>query len=217
LLGTVPIAAGPQHITIPGGFTAYVTTRQGTVVAVDLGTRKVIRTLLSRGQFGCMDYDAPTGEVYVPDQMHNQLDVLIPITAGTTVPPQEPVRVFHLSSSPQSVAITNDGALGFVALANGQVVMLDVPGRKVITSIAVGGTPHFIITGTYPPVDSAPTSLEQTAPTPLAALPISQPLLILAIALAGLLLLGALWLIWRYYWKRFAGQRSADKRHQAHL
>src|SRR5260370_15392055 len=68
LLGSVPIAGGPQNISIPGGFTAYVPTRQGTVVAVDLNTRQVIRTLLSGGQFGPMDYDATTGEVYVPDQ-----------------------------------------------------------------------------------------------------------------------------------------------------
>jgi hypothetical protein len=40
----------------------------------------------------------------------------------------------------------------------------------------------------------------------------SNPLLMIAMALAGLLLLGALWFIWRYYWKRFANQRSADKR-----
>jgi len=116
LLGSVPIAAGPQDISIPGGFTAYVTTRQGTVVAVDLGTRQVIRTLLSGGQFGPMDYDATTGEVYVPDRQQNQLDVLIPVTAGTTTVPHEPVRIFHLSSSPQSVAITSDGQLGFVAM-----------------------------------------------------------------------------------------------------
>lgn len=58
LLGSVPIAGGPQNISIPGGFTAYVTTRQGTVVAVDLNTRKVIRTLLSGGQFGsiCLEF-----------------------------------------------------------------------------------------------------------------------------------------------------------------
>src|SRR6266487_5793544 len=89
LLGSVPIAGGPQDISIPGGFTAYVTTRQGTVIGVDLNTRQVIRTLLSGGQFGSMDYDASTGEVYVPDRKHNQLDVLTPITAGTTVTIQE--------------------------------------------------------------------------------------------------------------------------------
>src|SRR5579872_5711981 len=60
LLGSVPIAGGPQYISIPGGFTAYVTTRQGTVVAVDLNARRVVRTLLSEGQFGPMNYDAST-------------------------------------------------------------------------------------------------------------------------------------------------------------
>src|SRR5437763_15888631 len=58
----------------------------------------------------------------------------------------------HLGVSPASVAITNDGLLGFVALASGNVVMLDLPGRQVITTIPVGGSPHFIITGLYPPL-----------------------------------------------------------------
>src|SRR5258708_9318981 len=60
-LSSVPIAGGPQGICIPGGFTAYVTTRQGSVVAVDLNTRRVVRTLPSGGQFGSMDYAANTG------------------------------------------------------------------------------------------------------------------------------------------------------------
>ena len=30
--------------------------------------------------------------------------------------------------------------------------MLDVPGRKITNTIAVGGTPHFIITGLNPPL-----------------------------------------------------------------
>ena len=58
---------------------------------------------------------------------HNQLDVLAPIVAGTTVTQQEPARIIHLSNAPQSVAITSDGQLGFVALSNGQVLMLDIP------------------------------------------------------------------------------------------
>ena len=194
LLGSVPIAAGPQYICWPGGFTAYVTTRQGTIVAVDLSSRKVIRTLLSGGPFGTMDYDATTGEVYVPDETRNQLDVLIPVTANTTVTPREPVRVFHLNGSPQSIAITSDGTLGFVALANGQVVMLDVPGRKVIASFAVGGTPHFIITGTYPPKTSTAFPPQPTGPQASSSIPLS--LLLLAVVLAGLLLLGALWFFW---------------------
>lgn len=201
VLGSVPLAAGPEHITIPGGFTAYVTTRQGTVVAVDLNTRTVIRTLLRGGPFGSMDFDETTGEVYVPDQRANQLDVLIPVTAGTTVMPQEPVRVFHLGGSPQSVAITNDGALGFVALSNGQVLMLDVPRRQVVSSFAVGGTPHFIITGTYPPAANPALGTVQTAPLPTKALSTSSLLLVILLALAGLLMLSALWLFWRHYQK----------------
>jgi len=212
LLGSVPITGGPENICIPGGFTAYVTTRDSTVVAVDLSTRKVVRTLLSGGQFGPMDYDANTGEVYVPDRQHNLLDVLAPIIAGTTVTPQEPARILRISGSPQSVAITSDGQLGFVALSNGQVLMLDVLGRSIIISIAVGGTPHFIITGLYPPVYSPTSSTQQTATPPSAAMPTSNLLLIVSMVLAGVLLLGTFWLSWRYYQKRLAGQRSARKR-----
>jgi len=212
LLGSVSIAGGPQDICIPGGFTAYVTTRQGSLVAVDLNTRQVVRTLLSGGQFGPMDYDANTGQVYVPDRQHNQLDVLNPVTTDTSGMPREPARILHLSSSPQSVAITSDGQLGFVALADGQVLLLDIPGRSIVTSIAVGGTPHFIITGLYPPVNSPTTPLRQTATMPSSAKPISLLLLIVSMVLAGVLLLGTLWLFWRHYQKRLADQHFAPKR-----
>jgi DNA-binding beta-propeller fold protein YncE len=211
LLGSVPIDGGPQNICIPGGFTAYVTTRQGAVVAVDLNTRKVIRTLLSGGQFGPMDYNATTGEVYVPDQQHNQLDVLDPVTADTAVTQQEPARMLRLNSSPRSIAITNDGQLGFVALSNGQVLMLDVPERSIVTSIAVGGTPHFIITGLYPPVNNPTSTPQRTATPPSPAKPTSL-LLIASIVLAGVLLLGALWLFWRRYQKWLTVLRSTRKR-----
>ena len=30
--------------------------------------------------------------------------------------------------------------------------MLDVPGRQIVNMIFVGGSPHFIITGLYPPL-----------------------------------------------------------------
>ncbi len=211
LLGTVPIAGGPQNITIPGSFTAYVTTRQGTVVGVDLNTRQVIRTLLAGGQFGPMDYNAITGEVYVPDQLHNQLDVLAPITASTSPAPREPARVLPLSSSPQSVAITNDGQLGFVALSNGQVLMLNIPGRSIVTSISVGGTPHFIITGLYPPTNTPTSPPRQVTTTPLSATSVNHSLLIVLIVLAGILLLITLWLFWNSYQKRLAAQRSQRK------
>jgi DNA-binding beta-propeller fold protein YncE len=211
LLGSVPIAGGPQNISIPGGFTAYVTTRQGTVVAVDLNSRQVIRTLLRGGQFGPMDYDANTGEVYVPDRTHNQLDVLTPIVADTTITQQEPARIIPLKSSPQSVAITSDGQLGFVALSNGQVLMLDVPRRSIITNITVGGTPHFIITGLYPPANAPLTTPQQTTIPPSSTKPFGSLLLIFSLILAGVLLLGMLWLIWKNYRKRFADGHSAKR------
>ena len=211
LLGSVPIGGGPQYISIPGGFTAYVSTRQGTVVAVDLNSRQVIRTLLSGGQFGPMDYDANTGEVYVPDRQHKQLDVLAPIVADTTVTQQEPARIIPLSSSPQSVAITSDGQLGFVALSNGQVLMLDVPRRSIVTSITVGGTPHFIITGLYPPANAPLTTPQQATIPPSSTKPFGSLLLFFSLVLTGVLLLGMLWLFWRNYQKRLADKHSAKR------
>jgi DNA-binding beta-propeller fold protein YncE len=202
LLGSVPIAGGPQNISIPGGFTAYVTTRQGTVVAVDLNSRQVIRTLLSGGQFGPMDYDANTGEVYVPDRMHNQLDVLAPIVADTTVTQQEPARIIPLHSSPQSVAITSDGQLGFVALSNGQVLMLDVPRRSIITNVPVGGTPHFIITGLYPPANAPLITPQQPTIPSSSTKPFGNLLFIFSLMLTGVLLLGMLLFFWRNFRKR---------------
>jgi DNA-binding beta-propeller fold protein YncE len=211
LLGSVPVAGGPQDICIPGSFTAYVTTRQGTAVAVNLNTRQVMQTLLRRGQFGPMDYDASTGEIYVPDRQHNQLDVLAPVMADSSSSP-EPVRVFHLNSAPQSVAITSDGQLGFVALSNGRALMLDIPGRSVVTSMAVGGNPHFIITGLYPPASSPASPPQQTTTSrPSVNLVDRFPLIALAV-LMGVLLLVVLWLLWRYYQKRLAHQRSDGKR-----
>ncbi len=186
LLGTVPIAGGARFISIPGGFTAYVTTQQGTIVAVDLNARKIFKTLLNGGQFGPMDYDANTGEVYVPDRLHNQLDVLAPVAANASVMPHEPARVIPLASAPQSVAITSDGQLGFVALASGQVLMLDIPGRSTITTISVGGMPHFIITGLYPPTANPTTSASHpTNPPPSSGLPY-LPLLIGAVVVVVL-------------------------------
>ena len=149
--GNIPVAGGPQYLSLPGGYALYVTTRQGGVDAVEFATRKVI-PLISGGKYGLMDYDAVTGEIYVPDEQDQQLDVLTPWTPGTDSTPREPNRIVHLSSSPLAVAITSDGQLGFIALSGGKVAMLDVPGRNITNTIAVGGTPQFIITGLYPPV-----------------------------------------------------------------
>jgi hypothetical protein len=57
-----------------------------------------------------------------------------------------------LGVSPQSIAITSDGQLGFVALQGGNVAMLDIPGKAVVNTFHVGGNPRFIITGLYPPL-----------------------------------------------------------------
>jgi len=148
--GSIPVAGGPQYLSLPGGYSLYVTTRQGGVDTVEFATRKVI-PLISGGKYGPMDYDVVTGEIYVPDEQNQQLDVLTPWTPGSSTS-YEPNRIVHLSSSPQAVAITSDGQLAFVALSGGKVEMLDVPGRKITNTIVVGGTPHFIITGLYPPV-----------------------------------------------------------------
>jgi len=149
--GSIPVAGGPQYLSLPGGYSLYVTTRQGDVDTVEFATRKVI-PLISGGKYGPMDYDTVTGEIYVPDEQNQQLDVLTPWTPGTDSTPHEPNRIVHLSSSPHAVAVTSDGQLAFVALSGGQVAMLDVPGRKITNTIVVGGTPHFIITGLYPPL-----------------------------------------------------------------
>lgn len=149
-LAVIPLREQPHYLCIPQGNTVYVTTRQGTVLAVNITTRQVSAPLLSGGTFGPMDYDAGTGEVYVPDSTHRALDVLAPVSVDNAPLPHEPVRAIRLDAAPQSVAITSDGQLGFVALNNGSVVMLDIPGRQIVTTIQVGGNPHFIITGLYP-------------------------------------------------------------------
>ncbi len=151
-LGSIALPEGPQFVSAPPGKIVYVTTRQGSVDAIDFQTHKVYQ-LLTGGQFGPMDYDALTGEVYVPDQQHNLLAVLTPIDTGMTTLPKEPVRVIHTGDAPETVAITVDGLLGFVALRNGTVIMLDLLRREQVYTVAVGGTPHFLITGLYPPID----------------------------------------------------------------
>ncbi|HZR42255.1 MAG TPA: YncE family protein [Ktedonobacteraceae bacterium] len=162
-LASFAVSAGPQSICIPPGFVIYVTTRQDTVIAVNLATKTVTPPLLTGGTFGPMDYDANTGEVYVPDLTHQQVDVLTPLSSETTQKaPKEPNRVLHMDGVPVSVAITSDGQLGFVAMQNGRVAMVDVPGRQIVSTLTVGGHPHFLITGLYPP----PVTTSQQSPPP---------------------------------------------------
>lgn len=149
-IAAVAVPGKPGYVTIPVGATVYTTTRDGSVMAIDLNTHKLL-PLVSGGSYGPMDYDASTGEVYVPDRKNNQLVILAPVNAGFA-PPKEPSRVLRLGVEPQSIAITSDGQLGFAALSGGNVAMIDVPGHQVITTIFVGGNPHFVITGLYPPL-----------------------------------------------------------------
>ena len=170
-LGNVPLADGPQYLTIPPGDTLYVTTRRGSVDAVSLKTRNV-RQLLKGGVFGPMDYDALTGEVYVPDEQHHVLDVLSPVDTSMTTFPQEPERQIHTDDAPLSVAITNDGLLGFIALRGGKVAMVDLIAHRLVYTVSVGGTPHFIITGLYPPpVVETPTPVSSTISTQQSFIP----------------------------------------------
>lgn len=67
---TLAVAGGPQNLCIPAGPTAYVTTHVGTLVAIDIQSLRSTPPLLTSGVFGLMDYDATTGEVYVPDHQH---------------------------------------------------------------------------------------------------------------------------------------------------
>ncbi len=179
---TINIPGGPQYVSIPQGATVYVTTHQGTIVAVSLQDLQVTAPLLTGGDFGPMDYDAFTAEVYVPDRKHNLVDVLTPIYYGSTVP-QEPNHVITLGVQPQSIAITSDGNLAFIALSSGNIVMYDVPGKQVLNTLYVGGSPHFIITGLYPPNAAQNTNANGT-PIPVVAL--------VVIAIVALLVLVAI-------------------------
>lgn len=190
VLDSIPIEGGARFLCLPGALTAYVSTRQGTIVAVDMLTHQVFASLLRGGIFGPMDYDAITGDIYVLDQQHNQVDVLSPVLNGSGLIPQEPERVIHLNNSPQAVAITNDGQLGFVALRGGNVVMLDIPGRRIVKTISVGGEPHFIITGPYPP-PGVPVA-QHTATSSLNITFLVSTIVLIIGALAG-----TFWLIWK--------------------
>lgn len=147
---TLALPAGPRLISLPPGATAYTETQQGSIVAVDLHSYKT-ETVISGGMYGPMDFDESTGELFVPDSKHHQLLELSPISVGLEHAP-EPHRSLPFEASPLSVAITSDGQFGFVALSNGKVAMLDLPGHHLVKTIPVGGRPHFIITGLYAPV-----------------------------------------------------------------
>lgn len=178
------IPAGPRALSIPTGDAVYATTGQGTVVAVDLSTHQVTPPLLSGASFGRMDYDGSTGEIYVPDLLHRQIDVLAPLVAGQRGRPPGAVRAIPVPGIPVAVAITSDGQLGFVALQGGNVARLDIPAHRLVNTVRVGGHPTFIITGLSPP----PTTGTGTGPIPArGAFPIPPPWAALLLALALLI------------------------------
>ncbi|GER87079.1 hypothetical protein KDW_12410 [Dictyobacter vulcani] len=142
-LGTVAVPQGPRYLSIPPGATIYATTNEGSVLSIDMGTHQVSK-LISGGTYGPMDFNETNGEIYVPDAANKQLVVLNPVNAGFALPKQ-PNHVLKLDAAPRSIAITNDGQLGFAALSTGQVAMYDIPGRQVITMIATGGTPNLLL------------------------------------------------------------------------
>jgi hypothetical protein len=186
---SIAIPASPQYVSIPPGATVYVTTRQGTVLAVSLQTQQVTPPLLTGGDFGPMDYDAFTSEIYVPDKKRNQIDVLTPIFYGSNIP-KEPNHVITLGVQPRSVAITSDGNLAFIALTGGNVAMYDILGKQLINTIFVGGDPRFIITGLYPPTNAQTiTANGSPIPTVLLTLIAAVALLVL-LAIATLIILG---------------------------
>ena len=195
LLATIPLLDGPQYLTVPPGDIVYATTRQGSVDAISFKTLAV-RQLITGGQFGSMDYDAVDGEVYVPDERHHAIDVLTPISSSTTTLPPEPNRFISTGSVPEAVAITNDGLLGFVALQGGKVAMYDLIDRQLAFTVSVGGTPHFVITGLYPPtVDIAPTPSPGTSKISQGWSVSNGAIIILVIALFALVLFLALFLV----------------------
>jgi YVTN family beta-propeller protein len=169
VLATIPVPGGPTSVIVPAsGGVAYVATRSGNVDALSLADHRYLGVLLRRPDevLGQMDYDAVTGQVYVPDATNSTVVVLRPASAGdpgTGSPdllPLEPARALGYAGGPAAVAITFDGAYGFVAEgADGRVAMLDMGSRRTLATMDVGGAPRAIITGPYPPLVSAATAL----------------------------------------------------------
>lgn len=165
VVATIPVSGGPISVVVPAtGGVAYVGTRAGAIVALSLADRRLLGTVLQlqTGALGTMDYDAVTGQIYVPDATTGVVDMLAPVALGSegSAPrfPGEPARAIAIGGSPAAVAITFDGAYGFVAERDaGRVAMLDVGTHHVLGTVAVGGSPRAIVTGPYPPAVSGLT------------------------------------------------------------
>ncbi|MGH2485234.1 MAG: YncE family protein, partial [Ktedonobacterales bacterium] len=155
---TISLPDVPVGVVIPGlGGIGYVSTLDGSVLAVNLATHQLLGTVYTfQGTPGAMDYDAVTGDIYVPYAAAGMVAVLrpaaVPAAGAAFTPPAEPVRTLAFTGDPAAVAITFDGALGFVAQQEGgSVAMFDGATHKPLTTIAVGGAPTALVTGAYPP------------------------------------------------------------------
>jgi YVTN family beta-propeller protein len=209
VIATIPVPGGPLGVVVPAtGGVAYVGTRSGTILALSLAHHTLLGAVirLPDGHTpGQMDYNAVTGEIYVPDPAGNQVYVLRPVSAG--VPgqpfeaPAEPARTLPVAGGPAAVAITFDGALGFVAARDaGRVEMLDVAAHRSLASIAVGGSPRAIITGPYPPPESGAGNIAVGDVIGLLAAVIAVVVAVLAV--------GALAVV---AWRAWRSRRSAPK------
>jgi YVTN family beta-propeller protein len=203
VLATVPLLNGdkPVWVTVPAfGGTAYVATEQGHVYGFTLASHQFFGPVFTGQSLQGMDYDATTGEVYVPDSQTNLINVLRPVSTGLDVPsqwPGEPVRTLSLGGGPAYVAITSDGSLGLVAQrAAGDVTLMEVPPpHRVLGTVHVGGAPQFVLAGPFPPLVN-----RQSA----------QVILIVVYVLAGVLVVGGIvWLVW---WMRKQERRIRQLR-----
>lgn len=158
VIATIPVPGGPRAVVVPAsGGVGYVATLAGTIEAVSLASHTLLGTVLRQpsAQFGWMDYDAITGQIFAPEGPTNQVAILRPVSAGygQFQDPQEPARTLALSGTPAAVAITFDGAFGFATLtATGQVAMFDATNEQVLKTITVGGAPRAVVSGSYPPL-----------------------------------------------------------------
>lgn len=165
VIATIPAPGGPVGVVVPNTSNiAYVSTQAGTLLALSIPQHTLLGTVLrlpAGHVAGQMDYNAATGEVYVPDPAGNAVLVVVPASSyGDHLQvPDEPERTLALDGAPTAVAITFDGAYVFVTQRErGQVVLLDAARHQVLSTIAVGGAPVAVVTGAYPPAASQQTS-----------------------------------------------------------
>src|SRR5258706_4984870 len=110
VIATIPAPGGPLGIAIPpAGGVAHVATRSGAVLAVSLSGHRLLGTVFHlSGPAGTMDYDAVTGQVYVPDPPPGKGYVLRPASdAGSSAPfslPAEPASPLPFAGGPAAVA-----------------------------------------------------------------------------------------------------------------